>query len=521
MTWASVCGLATAAGVVAQPINESFDAVGALSGAGWFTRNNSSPAGPVSWFQGNPSMFPAHASAGYLAADYRSVDTLGTISNWQIMPSRTLNNGDVLRFWTRTVSPAAYADRLQVRLSTAGPSTEVGALPTDVGDFSTLLLDLNPNYFLEGTGSYPTTWTPFTITLSGLPGPTQGRLAFRYYVEHGGSSGSHSDYIGIDSLEFAPAGLQLGRCCMTGSGLCVIDSAVGCAAQGGVFGGAGTVCTGFTCPQPATGACCTATGSCAILTTAACGSVGGLYRGDNTACAGAACPTSFAYLGTPIGIQDGFGSVGCGPVATSSISVTANFTIAKAEAAFVIQHPWQGDLKINLVKVGGPSAILVDRPGVPATTYGFSTHDFGAPASPGYFRASDTAAAAYDMPAVSAPGIGQPVGSWKSEGSLAAFNGVTSAGDWELHVTDCAGGEYGNINAFVLILTPQSGPASCYANCDGSTASPVLTANDFQCFLNHVATQDPSANCDESTVAPLFTANDFQCFLNKFAAGCS
>ncbi len=63
--------------------------------------------------------------------------------------------------------------------------------------------------------------------------------------------------------------------------------------------------------------------------------------------------------------------------------------------------------------------------------------------------------------------------------------------------------------------------APCYANCDGSTTPPVLTANDFQCFLIRFSQHDPSANCDASNTAPYFTANDFQCFLNAFAAGCS
>jgi hypothetical protein len=61
---------------------------------------------------------------------------------------------------------------------------------------------------------------------------------------------------------------------------------------------------------------------------------------------------------------------------------------------------------------------------------------------------------------------------------------------------------------------------TCYANCDGSTGAPSLTANDFQCFLNKFAMGDPYANCDGSTGTPALTANDFQCFLNKFAAGC-
>ncbi len=60
-------------------------------------------------------------------------------------------------------------------------------------------------------------------------------------------------------------------------------------------------------------------------------------------------------------------------------------------------------------------------------------------------------------------------------------------------------------------------PPPCYANCDLSTSAPVLTANDFQCFLNHYASGDPYSDCDG--VGGL-TANDFQCFLNAFAVGC-
>ncbi len=62
---------------------------------------------------------------------------------------------------------------------------------------------------------------------------------------------------------------------------------------------------------------------------------------------------------------------------------------------------------------------------------------------------------------------------------------------------------------------------SCYPNCDQSTSSPLLTANDFQCFLNEYAAGSSYANCDASTSVPLLTANDFQCFLNAFAGGCS
>ena len=81
-------------------------------------------------------------------------------------------------------------------MSTNGASTNVGSTATSVGDFTTLLLNINPNYTTNG---YPNVWTQFTVTLSGLPpaGAT-GRLAFRYFVENAGFSGANSDYIGID-----------------------------------------------------------------------------------------------------------------------------------------------------------------------------------------------------------------------------------------------------------------------------------------------------------------------------------
>jgi len=61
----------------------------------------------------------------------------------------------------------------------------------------------------------------------------------------------------------------------------------------------------------------------------------------------------------------------------------------------------------------------------------------------------------------------------------------------------------------------------CPANCDGSTASPVLTGNDFACFINKFSAGNPEANCDCSTGSPSLTANDFLCFITRYAAGCS
>jgi hypothetical protein len=70
-------------------------------------------------------------------------------------------------------------------------------------------------------------------------------------------------------------------------------------------------------------------------------------------------------------------------------------------------------------------------------------------------------------------------------------------------------------NSFTITAT-----APCYANCDGSTGSPALTAADFTCFLAKFRSSDSYANCDGSTGSPSLTAADFTCFLAKFRGGC-
>jgi uncharacterized membrane protein len=60
----------------------------------------------------------------------------------------------------------------------------------------------------------------------------------------------------------------------------------------------------------------------------------------------------------------------------------------------------------------------------------------------------------------------------------------------------------------------------CYANCDGSTTTPVLDVNDLVCFLQHFAAGDSYANCDHSTTPPTLNISDFACFLERFIVGC-
>ncbi len=182
---------------------EGFDVVVPLP-TGWAQQNLSfTPS--TGYFQGNPAVFAAQAGAtnAYAGVNFQSIGAgAGQISNWLFAPQTNMNNGDTFSFWTRTVDTVNFPDRLEVRLSTNGASVDAGATTTSVGDFTTLLATINPG--LTTTG-YPSVWTQFTITLSGLSGPSNGRFAFRYEVPDGGPAGANSDYIGIDTVQFLQA----------------------------------------------------------------------------------------------------------------------------------------------------------------------------------------------------------------------------------------------------------------------------------------------------------------------------
>ena len=184
-----------------QTFLEDFDDIGILSD--WFFQNNSASQNQ-NWQQGDASQFLSHqgASNSFIGVGYQSSSASSpvTLSNWAITPSRTYNNGDIITFYTRRIDTSpVFPDRLEVRLSEDGNNFNIGFAPEDVGTFTTLLLSINPT--LSST-AYPNSWTQYTITISGLSGPTNGRIGFRYYVTDGGPGGSNSNYIGIDSYTY-------------------------------------------------------------------------------------------------------------------------------------------------------------------------------------------------------------------------------------------------------------------------------------------------------------------------------
>lgn len=183
-------------------ITQNFDDITTLAAAGWVRTNNSAPLGATAWSQGSTEVFSSYngAPTSYISANYNNTTGgAGTISNWLISPEQTLNNGDVITFYTRRPNTVEYADRLQLRLSTNGASSNVGTGATAVGDFTTVIAEVNPTLALN---TYPDNWTKYQVIVSGLSGPTQGRVAFRYFVTAAGPTGANSNYIGIDNFSY-------------------------------------------------------------------------------------------------------------------------------------------------------------------------------------------------------------------------------------------------------------------------------------------------------------------------------
>ena len=184
-------------------ISEGFDTYANLAGLGWTATNQSTPLGASVWAQGGGTAFTGGGQSGgatsFTLCNFNSTTGTGTISNWLISPVVSLQNGDVISFYTRTGGTVVqYPDRLELRIGTNGAAT---VLPSggaaSVGGFTTLALTVNPALTLT---DYPLVWTQYSYTVSGLAGPTNSRIAFRYYVTDGGPTGDNSNIIGVDTF---------------------------------------------------------------------------------------------------------------------------------------------------------------------------------------------------------------------------------------------------------------------------------------------------------------------------------
>ena len=467
--------------VATQVFNQSFGAT--VPPAGWAAQNNSVAGGLTGWFQGNTGVFGANSAPDYIAANFNNTSGNNTISNWLFTPGVTLKNGDKFSFYTRTTS-GLFPDRLQVRMSTNGNSTNVGTTPTSVGDYSTLLLDINPTY--TGTG-YPTSWTQYTLTMSGLPAAgISGRLAFRYFVEGGGPAGANSDYIGIDDAVYTTFNPGPITTCTGSTANLKVDITGGNGAAYNVTinanpGGNFTVnnyVSGSNIPVTPAGAttytlvsviqsdnpCCVGTGNTGTVTitpsptpiapiviTASPSTP--LCAGDPTLLNVAQAPSTPTFSNTaPVLISSGpLTGTAAGPASPypSNITVsglpTSGVTVTSVTLSN-LSHTWAGDLDILLQSPTGQNVILLSDNGGSSdfinSTLTFSDAAAGLvpttnPIPSGTYKPTNTAGPDVFV----APGPGSIT---NVNPTLSTFTGDFN-GQWKLFVVDQVGGDTGRI----------------------------------------------------------------------------
>jgi hypothetical protein len=149
--------------------------------------------GDSTWYGFTPYgdySYPGAYAYSYDPAMYSSL----SISSWMLTPILTVKDSDRVSFYTRGDTTGIYTNRMEVRLNKTG-SSNVGHELNSVGDFTTVLMDINPT---QAPGGYPTTWKKYEYIFTGINGKMDIRIGFRHYVMHPVNARG----IGIDQFKF-------------------------------------------------------------------------------------------------------------------------------------------------------------------------------------------------------------------------------------------------------------------------------------------------------------------------------
>lgn len=139
--------------------------------------------------------------------------------------------------------------------------------------------------------------------------------------------------------------------------------------------------------------------------------------------------------------------------ASSDMTINLSFTLTDLEVTIVAAHTWVGDLTFRLAKVSGPGApvgpaTLIQRPGVPGSTFGcsidnISTHLLDA-------TATSVNTVCHPIPPAIDGGPYHP-----APDNLSVFSGVNMMGTWRMTVSDSAGGDTGTLVEWCLFPGPE------------------------------------------------------------------
>lgn len=113
-----------------------------------------------------------------------------------------------------------------------------------------------------------------------------------------------------------------------------------------------------------------------------------------------------------------------------------------------VDHTFVGDLIFKLTSPSGTTVIFIDRPGVPASTFGFGGNNF----------CTTTLNDEGGFPPIETVNTEPVSGNFSPNNPLSAFDGQNPNGTWVLNVSDVANIDTGNVRRFSLIIIGTGGP---------------------------------------------------------------
>lgn len=133
---------------------------------------------------------------------------------------------------------------------------------------------------------------------------------------------------------------------------------------------------------------------------------------------------------------------------TSSMYLNGIGTIEDLDVYLETDHTWVGDLRFTLEHVDtGTTAELIDRVGAPATTFGCQSDNIRAIIDDEAEIDAETSCGPPNLALANRYVGGDPA----DNNLLSVFDGEDLSGEWQLHVTDNASGDVGNLESWCLL----------------------------------------------------------------------
>lgn len=174
---------------------------------------------------------------------------------------------------------------------------------------------------------------------------------------------------------------------------------------------------------------------------------------------------------------------------TAIMSVASNVVITDLNVDIDITHSWVGDVTITITSPNGTSAVIYDRPGVPASTYGCSGNNIVATFDDEAINPIETECATTE-PAIS--------GNFIPQNPLSVFDGENTQGDWIITVSDSVSADGGTLNSWGITFNYEvlSTPLDVVLDATGNAtinAEDLLFSNSVDCGVTTVTGGNPLA----------------------------